>query len=342
VKIAALELRKVYSVVAEKEIPEVRVLVRGNPESPAGDPLEPAGLAALDMLNRDLGSSGSREDERRAALARWITDPKNPLTRRVIVNRLWLWHFGQGIVNTPSDFGSGGDRPSHPKLLDWLAEELPRRGDSLKAMHRLFLTSATYQQESRYTDDAPGISVDGGNRLLWRQNPRRIEAEAVRDSVLFVSGKLNPKSGGPGFENFDYEDTYVPKYNYVTADEPALWRRSIYRYIVRTTPDRFLTTLDCPDPANMTPKRLTTTTPLQSLVLYNNDFMLRQAQYFAQRVAEEVGTRETAQVERAFELALGRKPSKKETQLATELIQRESLFVLCRSLFSANEFVYVD
>ena len=164
----------------------------------------------------------------------------------------------------------------------------------------------------------------------------------VRDSVLFVSGKLNPKSGGPGFENFDYEDTYVPKYNYVTADEPALWRRSIYRYIVRTTPDRFLTTLDCPDPANMTPKRLTTTTPLQSLVLYNNDFMLRQSQYFAQRVAEEVGTRKTDQVERAFELALGRKPSKKETQLATELIQRESLFVLCRSLFNANEFVYVD
>jgi hypothetical protein len=346
-----------YGVVAEKSVPEVRLLTRGNPESPSGDALTPAAFSSL-ALDSGLGTLETSEGERRAALARWITHPDNPLVRRVIVNRLWQWHFGTGLVDTPSDFGYGGGRPSHPELLDWLAEELTNQNWSLKAMHRLIVTSETYKQTSY--DGLPSPSkqeagdglgspsyvnannVDADNRLLWRQNPRRTEAEAIRDSVLFVSGKLNPKRGGPGFEDFEYQDAYAPIYTYVTADEPALWRRSIYRYIVRTTPDRFLTTLDCPDPANLTPKRLTTTTPLQSLALYNNDFMLRQARYFAERLDKEAGKKTTARVARAFELAFGRQPSAEETRLATDLVNKQGLFALCRSLFNSNEFVYVD
>ncbi|MFT5523647.1 MAG: hypothetical protein ACI9HK_001595 [Pirellulaceae bacterium] len=340
-KIAQLGTPKVYAVVPDKPT-DVRVLRRGDAESPSGDPLGPGAFAALSMLEPDLGSIATGEADRRAALARWIVDSKNPLTRRVIVNRIWHWHFGQGIVNTPSDFGLGGSRPSHPELLDWLATKLIQADWSLKAIHRLILTSESYQQDSRYVDRSPGFAKDANNKLLWRQNPRRIEAEAVRDSVLFVSGQLNLERGGPGFEDFKYQEAYAPIYTYVTADKPELWRRSIYRYIVRTTPDRFLTTLDCPDPANMTPKRSTTTTPLQSLALYNNDFMLRQAKYFADRVANEIGNDQSRQVERAFELAFARKPEIAEMKIAIEFLKEQGLFALCRSLLNANEFVYVD
>ncbi|MBL9158512.1 MAG: DUF1549 domain-containing protein [Verrucomicrobiales bacterium] len=289
-KIAALgPPPKVYAVVPEAKMPEVRLLRRGEPGAPDGDPLAPGAVAALAMLDPEFGDLTTDAGQRRAALADWITHPDNALTRRVIVNRLWQWVFGQGLVATPSDFGFGGDRPSHPELLDWLAAEFDRRDGSLKDMLRLLLTSATYRQDSRFSESAPGVAVDAGNRLLWRQNPRRIEAEAVRDAVLAVSGKLNPERGGPGFEDFTYEEAYAPVYRYVTADEPKLWRRSIYRYIVRTTPSRFMTTLDCPDPASFTPKRNVTTTPLQSLALYNNDFILRQARYFAERLEKEGG-----------------------------------------------------
>lgn len=331
-----------YGIVAEEEMPEVRMQRRGNPEAEFGDPLPPGAFSVLAMLDPDLGGRDATEGERRRALADWIAHPDNPLSSRVIVNRLWHWHFGQGIVATPSDFGLGGSRPSHPELLDWLAHRLKENGGSLKAVHRLILNSAAYRQESRFTSEAPGVDIDAGNRLLWRQNPRRIEAEAVRDSVLFVSGKLNPERGGPGFRDFKYTDAYAPIYEYVTADEPKLWRRSIYRFLVRTTPDQFLTTLDCPDPANLTPKRLTTTTPLQSLALYNNDFMLRQARYFAERVQEEAGDDPATQVARAFALAFGRSPSREESELSVSLVEKEGLFAFCRSLFNANEFVYVD
>ncbi|WP_167546669.1 DUF1553 domain-containing protein [Stieleria maiorica] len=336
-----------YGVIAAGEMPEVRLLSRGDPESPSGDALAPAAVSALAMLDPKLGTAKTDDGQRRAALARWITNPHNPLTRRVIVNRLWHWHFGDGLVDTPSDFGFGGSRPSHPELLDWLAEELVRRDWSLKAMHRLIVTSRTYRQSSRVSKPvseghAAALRIDTDNRLLWRQNPRRLEAELIRDAVLFASGNLNLRRGGPGFEDFDYQDAYAPIYTYKPADDASLWRRSIYRFIVRTTPDRFLTTLDCPDPANMTPKRITTTTPLQSLALYNNDFMLRQARYFARRIECAAGADVSQQVERAFRLALARSPSSREADLAGEFVRRESLFALCRSLFNLNEFVYVD
>ncbi len=336
---------KFYGVVAESAVLEVRRLNRGDPESPIGDPLSPAALGSLAMLTPNLGTLESSEGQRRAALARWITHPDNPLTRRVIVNRLWYWHFGKGLVDTPSDFGFGGGRPSHPELLDWLAEELVRRNWSLKEMHRLVLKSKTYQQSSYVIDGAGAESarkIDADNRLLWRQNPRRLEAESIRDAVLFVSGKLNPDRGGPGFEDFQYQEAYAPIYTYITADKPELWRRSIYRYIVRTTPNRFLTTLDCPDSANLTPSRMTTTTPLQSLALYNNDFMLRQSRYLAERVEKDAGLHKRQQVMRAFELVFGRQPTENELRLAMDFVEQQGLFGLCRSLLNSNEFVYVD
>ena len=258
---------------------------------------------------------------------------------------MWHWHFGKGLVDTPSDFGFGGGRPSHPKLLDWLAEELVRRNWSLKEMHRLILNSETYQQSSYVNDGEdtePARQIDADNRLLWRQNPRRLEAESIRDAVLFVSGKLNPERGGPGFEDFQYQEAYAPIYTYITADKPELWRRSIYRYIVRTTPNPFLTTLDCPDPANLTPSRMTTTTPLQSLALYNNDFMLRQARYLAERVESDAGLRKRDQITRAFELVFGRQPTESELILATDFVDQQGLFGLSRSLLNSNEFIYVD
>lgn len=333
---------KFYGVVSEKKAPPVHLLVRGDSESPAGEPLAPAALTSLKMLDPSLGDIDTSEGDRRAALARWITHPENPLTPRVIVNRLWHWHFGQGIVNTPSDFGYGGDRPSHPELLDWLAHQLKEQGWSLKSLHRMILNSKTYQQQSQHDKDSASVKVDADNRLLWRQNPRRLEAEVIRDAVLQVSGKLNSEQGGPGFQDFTYEEAYAPIYRTITADEPALWRRSIYRYIVRTTPDRFLTTFDCPDPANMTAKRLHTTTPLQSLALYNNDFILRQSRHFAQRIESEVGTIAVEQVNRAFQISLGRLPSHQEQRLAVSFVEQQGLFALCRSLLNSNEFVYVD
>lgn len=333
-----VEPAKVYAVVAEASVPEVRLLRRGDPESPDGDALPPGSLALLPGLDPDLGGLASDEGRRRAALADWIVHPDNVLMRRVIVNRLWQWVFGQGIVATPSDFGLGGGRPSHPELLDWLAAEFERKGGSVKEILRLLLTSRAYRQDSRFSDLSPGVRIDAGNRLLWRQNSRRIEAEAVRDAVLAVSGRLTMERGGPGFEDFAYEEAYAPIYRYVTADEPALWRRSIYRYVVRTTPNRFMTTLDCPDPASLAPRRNVTTTPLQSLALYNNDFMLRQARYFAARLADEGGD----PVVRGYGLAFGRAPTPEEAELARDFVEREGLFAFCRALFNANEFVYVD
>ena len=331
-----------YGVTPVEAAVDVRVFSRGNPESPVGEPLPPAGLSCLKMLEPGLGDLDSSSDARRASLAHWITDPANPLMPRIIVNRLWQWHFGRGIVNTPSDFGYGGGRPSHPELLDWLAQQLRANDYSLKAAHRLIVTSRAYRQRSQTPPNAHGAEVDADNRWLWRQNPRRLEAEAIRDAVLAVSGKLNPQRGGPGFEDFQYQDAYAPIYKYTTADEPRLWRRAIYRFRVRTTPNQFLTSLDCPNPANLTPQRIVTTTPLQSLALYNNDFMLKQAQYFAERLQSERGDQPKAQADRAFSLAFGRPPQSRERALALQVIQQHGLFTLCRALLNANEFIYVD
>ncbi len=329
----------VYAAVPQKEIPVIKVNRRGNPED-LGEEVTPTAFGWVKHAPPELGGNDRPEGERRHALAEWITHPDNPLTRRTIVNRLWHHHFGQGIVTTPSDFGLGGDRPSHPELLDWLAEELRRNDWRLKPVHRLIVMSATYRQSS-LAQDPKAAGLDSSNRLLWRQNPRRLDAESLRDSVLAVSGKLDLTMGGPGFKDFDYVEAYAPIYNYVSPDKPELWRRSIYRFVVRTTPHTFMAALDCPDPANLTPARNRTTTATQALALSNNEFMLRQARHLATRVENEGGPG-AAGVDRTFALAFQRAPTASERQAAVSLVNEQGLFALCRALLNANEFAYLD
>ena len=339
---------QVYAVTAETP-PVISVLLRGDPEQP-GDEVTPGAVSCL-PLAASFGDNTQSDAQRRMALADWITSPKNPLTARVIVNRLWHHHFGVGLVDTPSDFGLGGGRPSHPELLDWLAAELRRNSWSLKSMHRLICLSATYRQVSTPTAGRPSVSkaqsLDADNRWLWRQNARRLDSESVRDAVLATSGRLNLQMFGPGYRDFEYREEYAPVYTYITADHPDLWRRTIYRFVVRTTPDPFLTTLDCPNAANLTPARNITTTALQSLALLNDEFMLKQAGYFAERLtaatsALDQQTCGEAQVELAFRLAFGRKPSSDERSAAAEYIRSAGLPAFCRAMLNANEFVYVD
>jgi hypothetical protein len=228
-------------------------------------------------------------------------------------------------------------------LLDWLASEIVARGWSLKAMHRLICQSHAYRQRSVGEPGAEAArAVDADNRLLWRQNPRRLDAESLRDATLAVTGCLNREMHGPGYRDFDYEEAYAPVYRYVTPDSAALWRRSIYRFIVRSTPHTFMSTLDCPNPANLTPARLETTTALQSLALLNNDFMLRQAGHWAERLEREAGEDPASQVRRAYALALGREPDEAELAAAVATVKSAGLVQLCRMLFNANEFIYVD
>ena len=342
---AVPEPARIYAAVAEIP-PSMHVHLRGNPEQP-GEEVYPGAISSVSSLKADFGNSALSDAERRVAFAEWITSSDNPLTRRVLVNRLWHHHFGAGIVDTPSDFGIGGSQPSHPELLDWLAERFLRTGWSIKAMNRLICLSAAYRQTSR-----PKVSdlvhqagrIDSANRLLWRQNPRRLDAESLRDAVLMVSGKLNTEMFGPGYRDFEYKEEYAPVYTYITADKPDLWRRSVYRFIVRTTPDQFMATLDCPDAANLTPARNVTTTSLQALALMNNDFMLRQSKYLAERVASEAGAEKNTQIQiqTAFRIALARLPSQHESDAASQLLKKWDLTELCRALLNSNEFVYID
>lgn len=336
---------KIYAINAETP-PTINILLRGDPEQP-GDEVMPGAVSCIRMPAFS-GPPDASDAERRIALADWIVSPQNPLTARVIVNRLWQHHFGVGIVDTPSDFGLGGGRPSHPELLDWLALQLQANSWSLKSIHRLICLSATYRQASGSATDHTESSrkqaqtIDAENRYLWRQNPRRLDAESLRDSVLAVSGKLDQQMFGPGYRDFDYQEEYAPVYTYITADRPALWRRSIYRFVVRTSPDPFLATLDCPNAANLSPTRNVTTTALQSLALLNNEFMLKQAEYFAGKLTEHPDTNPTAQVSMAFRSAFGRLPSAAESAASLALIKTAGLAELCRALLNANEFVYID
>ena len=337
------EPARVYAAVPETP-PVVQVHVRGNPEQP-GEEVHPGTISCLSHLTASFGDNSLSEGQRRIALAEWITSPENPLTRRVIVNRLWHHHFGMGLVDTPGDFGLGGSLPSHPELLDWLASQLLDNQWSVKSIHRLICLSATYRQSSHPKNADQSLqaeNLDAGNRWLWRQNSRRLDGESVRDAVLSVSGKLNSQMYGPGYRDFEYKEEYAPVYTYITADQPDLWRRSIYRFVVRTTPDQFMATLDCPNAANLTPVRSITTTALQALAMMNNEFILRQAEYLAQRVASEAPASMEEKVHRAFQLALGRKASPTEVAAAVPLLEQHGLPQLCRAMLNANEFVYVD
>ena len=334
-----LSAGKVYAVTPKK--PElVHLLKRGNPASP-GSLVQPAGIGAIQGVSAEFGLPDSSSDsDRRIALANWITDSSNPLFARVIVNRLWFYHFGAGLVPTPSDFGFSGGKPSHPDLLDWLAAELVDRDWDLKAIHRLILTSATYRQSSSLREEAHAI--DANNRFLWRMNPKRLEAEGLRDAILDVSGLLNREMGGPGFQDFS---TYVHNSQFYNMRDPVgetFHRRSLYRMWIRSGRSAFLDVFDCPDPSATAPKRAVTTTPLQSLTLMNNSFVLRMAKALGDRMQETAARDLSDEVFLAFRWCFGRKPTGDESREAVALIKAHGRSAFARALLNSSEFLYVD
>lgn len=335
---------QVYAVQSHPPEP-IRVLHRGNPEQPR-DVVAPGFVACVSVPMVDVPGPDSTDRERRRALASWITSRDNPLPSRVIVNRLWQHHFGTGLVATSSDFGIGGDTPSHPALLEWLACEMQRSGMSIKTMHRLICSSHAYGQDSRLEPIA-FHNIDASNRYLWRQNPRRLDAEAYRDCVLQAAGTLQHSKFGEGYQDFEYQEEYAPIYRYRTADDSSLWRRSIYRFRVRTTPQPFLNALDCPDLANMTAKRNVTTTSVQALALWNNGFVLHQSMRMARELQARSNTFE-ARIRGAFLAVLAREPTSEEWEAvlarrpSTDSEEEVLLSELARTLFNCNEFIYID
>ena len=313
-----------------------------------GDPMQPREEIPPGSLTH-FGSTwqlpaDAAEGQRRRTLADWIADPANPLTPRVIVNRLWHYHFGTGIVDTPSDFGVNGGVPSHPELLDWLASELvdpasPGERWRLKRIHRLIVMSRAYRQASTARPD--GLAADADARLLWRHPPRRLEAEPLRDAILAVSGSLNPAMGGPGFDLFEPNSNYVKVYVTKTRFTADDFRRMVYQAKPRAELDSFFGPFDCPDAGQVQPARTVSTTPLQALNMMNGEFLLDQAARFAARVAEEAGSDSGRQVTRAIQLAFGRPATDREIAAGRELVAAHGLPILCRSLYNANEFITV-
>jgi hypothetical protein len=280
------------------------------------------------------------EAERRLALARWLASDKNPLTARVMVNRIWHYHFGRGLMLNPSDFGFNGGKPSHPELLDWLACEFMETGWRPKHLHRLIMLSAAYRQAS--APNAQAAAVDGNNALLWRFEPRRIEAEPIRDSILAVAGTLDLTMGGPGFEIFEPNGNYVKVYIPKERFGPAEWRRMIYMERPRMQQDATFGVFDCPDLAQPIGKRNTSTTALQALNLLNGPFMIQQSNKFAERLQRDAPASTAAQVQRAFWLAFGRAPDSAEQQAGESLIAAEGLPIFCRAILNSNELYYLQ
>lgn len=309
-----------------------------------GDVSQPREVVAPGVITTLRGlpplAKDTPDPERRLALARWITDPANPLTARVMANRVWHYHFGTGLVDTPSDFGLNGGRPTHPELLDWLAAELVNSGWSLKHLHRTILLSATYRQSSTPPHLQKGLAADAQSRLLWRFPPRRLEAEVLRDTMLAVSGKLDLRMGGPGFDLFEPNTNYVKVYNSKDRFSNEDFRRMIYQHKPRVQLDNVFGAFDCPDAGQITPRRNVSTTPLQALSLLNSTFAVEQARFFAARLAPVGGAAETA-VHRAFMLAFNRPPGPVENAAAIKLVESHGLEALCRALFNANEFIQI-
>ncbi len=316
----------------------------GDPQKP-GEVVTPASLSLVDNVpapTADLTQIG----QARADLAEWLVDPQNSLTPRVLVNRVWHYHFGKGIVDTPSDFGAMGGQPSHPELLDWLARKLitPAAeggfGWRLKPLHKFIMMSQAYQQSSAHREEAAAIDAD--SRLLWRFPPRRLSAEEIRDTMLSVTGQLDTTMGGPGFRLYRYLQDNVATYVPLEEHGPETYRRAVYHQNARATVVDLMSDFDCPDPAFAAPKRSATTTPLQALTLMNHDFTLDMANALAARLTSDVGDDAAAQVERGFELAFGRSPSETEREASVQLVEQHGLVALCRVLLNANEFIYLQ
>jgi hypothetical protein len=310
-------------------------LFRGEPDIKREE-VGPGGIQVFVDLGLPVNSP---EKERRLALANWIANPENPLTARVMANRIWQHHFGRGIVDTPSDFGHNGVPPTHPELLDWLASEFVSSGWSIKHIQKLILMSATWRQSNLPAEMA--MDVDAASSMLWRFPPRRLEAEAIRDSILAASGVLNmEKPGGPGFSPFQVEMENVRHYHPKETYGPEDWRRMVYMTKVRQEREQVFGAFDCPDASQAVAKRSRSTTPLQALNLLNSSFVLQQAGIFAQRIKTESSNPE-GQVQLAWGLCFGRLPTEEETLASVSFIKASGLVQFARAMLNSNEFVFI-
>lgn len=314
-------------------------LIKGNVRDPA-EAVRPGALSVISEPSGDFGlAENAPEAERRIRFARWLADPKNPLPARVMVNRVWHYHFGRGIVGSPNDFGSLGEAPTHPELLDWLAATFVERGWKIKELHRLILHSSTWLQASSW--DKKSSELDSESRLLWRYPPRRLEAESIRDSMLSISGKLNTQMGGPSYKPFSISNFGSSFYKIKDREGPQFDRRSIYRMNVNSGKDPLLDVFDCPDPSVKTPRRSSTTTPLQALSLMNNSLVQRLSKSFAERLEQEAGRAGARPIEQAWLYAFARNPTSDERRRCETLVKEHGLETVCWVIFNASEFLYV-
>lgn len=337
----------------------IHILQRGDVKRPTLL-VAPGGLQHMPSLRADFEIVElKQEGERRAQLAHWLTDTRNPLTWRSIANRMWRWHFGRGLVETSNDFGRMGGSPSHPELLDWLACELRDGGGSLKSLHRTIVLSAAYRQsvgcgrEMRADGsrrDAvrvdPRSEIDADNRFIWRQNRQRLDAEQLRDAILATSGRLDLTMNGPSAKQFnmtihDAARSPLIDYDGFDPDSTPSRRRAVYRFLFRNVNDPLLETFDAVDPSLSVPQRAETTTPLQALSLFNNRFVLRHCEHLAERLQQEAAD-PRGRIERAVELLLARFPSEGETQALTDYAAEHGLANTCRVLLNCNEFLFID
>ncbi|MBL8820416.1 MAG: PSD1 domain-containing protein [Planctomyces sp.] len=359
----------IFTVVSEQPT-SVHILRRGDVRQ-KDEEVRPGGVRAVSGPEPNFGlTSASSDPERRRQLAAWITSPENGLFHRVIVNRVWHYHFGQGLLEKTSDFGFNGGHPSHPELLEWLAIWFQQNGCSLKKLHRLILTSATWQQTSLISNptlteqdnshDAEigkttvvaALQKDGRNRWLWRQNSRRLDAECLRDSILSAAGSLSLESFDKGWEDFSVETIGAAHY-YRHSEElqRRIMGRSVYRFRVRGDRSPLMESFDCPDPSVTAPVRNVTTTPTQALSLWNNSLVIEMSKRLSEKIRQqcESGAESTesisvttACVNTAWEIVLQRTPNDEECDAAIVLVRDHGLEHLCRVLFNTNEFLVVD
>jgi len=329
---------------ARYQVPPSYFLVRGDPAS-KGSLMKPGFITVATYGNpaTEIPPADGRTSGRRRALAEWLASRENPLAPRVIVNRVWHHHFGRGIVPTLDNFGKMGDPPTHPELLDWLTVEFMNRGWSIKQLHKLMITSEAYQMASAYTD-AEDLEKDPQNQYLWRYRPQRLDAEIVRDGILRASGAINLAVGGTPVRP-PLPETLIKSTIYNVwknqDDGPEVWRRSLYVYRKRGMMFPMFEVFDMPDSNFSAGRRSVSTVPTQALTLINNDFVLKQAQLFADRVKKEAGDDPVKQIGLAYRIALTRPPDETELALATDLLGSHALVDLTHVLLNLSEFLYM-
>jgi hypothetical protein len=325
------------------EAPPSYFLIRGDPNL-KGSVMKPGFVTAATYGNppTEIPPADGRTSGRRRALAEWLVSPQNPLTARVIVNRIWHHHFGRGIVATLDNFGKMGDAPTHPELLDYLAVDFMKSGWSIKRMHRLIMTSEAYRMASAF-ENAADREKDPQNQYLWRFRAQRLDAEVVRDGILAASGGINLAIGGPPvFPPLPKELMTEANHGIwkTQADGPDVWRRSVYVYRKRGLAFPMFQVFDLPEQNITSAARYVSTVPTQALTMLNDAFVLRHAELFAERVKREAGDDPARQIDLAYRIALTRPPTQTELAIAQDAIRAGSLVDFTHVLFNVNEFVY--